>query len=101
MCGKRVSPFPLDIYKLEEFADDNFRFDKNCVKFSKQVENTAGKGEVACYEQFLLFRSLFNRLVLQTHTKRVNSTEQQDFRLVPIKSTTHTVNKIPIMSLKN
>ena len=26
--------------KLKEFADDNFYFDENCRKFSKQVENT-------------------------------------------------------------
>ena len=25
------------------------------AKLSKQVENTVGKGEIACYEQFLLF----------------------------------------------
>ena len=42
-------------------------------KFSKRVENTVGKGEVARYEQFLLVtnnfsfsHSVFKRLVLQT-----------------------------------
>ena len=29
--------------------DDNFQFDENSRKFSKQVENTVGKGEIACY----------------------------------------------------
>ena len=33
--------------KLKELADDNFKFDENCIKFSKWVENTAGKGEIA------------------------------------------------------
>ena len=45
----------LDSSKLKEFADDNFKFDENGKKLSKQVENTVGKGEIARYEQFLLF----------------------------------------------
>ena len=34
-----------------------FKFDENSRKFSKRVENTVGKGELARYEQFLLFPS--------------------------------------------
>ena len=30
-------------------------FDENGRKFSKPLENTVGKGEIARYEQFLLF----------------------------------------------
>ena len=56
----------LDLPKLKEFADDDFRFDENGRKFSKPGENTAGKGEIARYEQFLLFHSVFIRLVPQT-----------------------------------
>ena len=41
--------------KLKDFADDNFKFDDNGRKFSKPVENTGGKGEIARYKQFLLF----------------------------------------------
>ena len=52
-------PFPkqqiLDSSKLKEFADDNFQFDVIGRKFSKQVENTVGKGEIAQHKQFLLF----------------------------------------------
>ena len=51
----------LDSSKLKEFADDNFKFDKNGRKFSRQVENTAGKGEIARYEQFLLFSQCFRK----------------------------------------
>ena len=40
----------LDSSKLKEFADDNFKFDENSRKLSEQVENTVGKGEIACYE---------------------------------------------------
>ena len=45
----------LDWSKLKQSADDNFKFDENSIKFSKWVENTVGKGEIARYEQFLLF----------------------------------------------
>ena len=44
--------------KVKEFADDNFKFDINGRKFVKQVENTVGNGEIARYEQFLLFPSV-------------------------------------------
>ena len=59
--------------KLKAFSDDNFVFDENSRKFSKQVENTGGggggggKGEIARHQQFLLFpHSVFKRLALQT-----------------------------------
>ena len=47
--------------KQKEFADDNFKFDENARKFSKSVENAVGKGEIACYEQFLLFPQCFQK----------------------------------------
>ena len=37
-----------------DFADVNFKLNGNGRKFSKQVENTVGNGEIARYEQFLL-----------------------------------------------
>ena len=49
----------LEASKLKEFADDNFRFDENGRKLSKRVENSVGKGEIARYEQFLLFPQCF------------------------------------------
>ena len=69
----------LDSLKVKEFADDNFKFEENGRNFSKQVENTAGKGdengrnfskrlentegkaEIAHYEQFLLFPQCFQK----------------------------------------
>ena len=48
-------------YLLKEFADDNFKFDENGRKLSKQVENTVGKVEIAHYEQFLLFPKCFQK----------------------------------------
>ena len=37
----------LDSSKLKDFADDNFKLDKNGGKSSKTVENTVGKEEIA------------------------------------------------------
>ena len=52
----------LDSSKLKEFADDNFELDQNGKKFSKMVENTVGKGEIARYdEKFLLFPQCFQK----------------------------------------
>ena len=45
----------------KKLADDNFRLDKNIIKFSKLEENTVGKGEIAYYEQFLLFPQCFQK----------------------------------------
>ena len=56
----RVNPFPNNKITtlpnlLREFADDNFKSLENGRKFSKQVDNKMGKGEIACYKQYLLF----------------------------------------------
>ena len=65
-------PFPkqqiLDSSKLKEFADNNFEFDENGRKFSEQLENTVGKGEIAGYEQFLLY-PVFSKNLYCTHVK--------------------------------
>ena len=47
--------------QTEEFADDYFRFYVNGRNFSKRIENTVEKGEIARYEQFLLFLQCFQR----------------------------------------
>ena len=51
----------LDSSKLKEFADDNFKFAEKGRKLSKRVENTVGRGEIARYEQFLLFPHCFQK----------------------------------------
>ena len=60
-----INPFPddkiLDRSKLKLSAGNSFTFDENSRKFSKRVENTVGKGEIACYEQFLLFPQCFQQ----------------------------------------
>ena len=49
-CVVKSSPFHkreiLDCSTLKDFADNNFEFDENGIKFSKRVENTVGKGEI-------------------------------------------------------
>ena len=53
---------------MKQFADDNFICNENGKKFSKWVENTLGKGEIARYKQFLLFSQYSQKsLVLQIH----------------------------------
>ena len=49
----------LDFSKLKDFADDDFKFDEDGRKSSKQIKNTVGNGEIARYEQFLLFPQSF------------------------------------------
>ena len=60
----------LDSSKLKEFADDNFEFDEKGRKFSKRVENTAGKGEIARSEQFLLFPQCFQKTGVTTRKNK-------------------------------
>ena len=56
---------------MKEFADDNFKFDEDGRKLSKQVENTVGKGEIARYEQFLLFSLCFQKACFPEASKGV------------------------------
>ena len=67
------NPFPkpqiLDSSKLKEFADNNFNIAENGEKFSNREENTVGKGEIARYEQFLLFPQYFLKDVYCSHVK--------------------------------
>ena len=65
MCLCMFNPFPNDkfytLLKLKEFADDNFEIDKNSRMFSRWVENTVEKGEIARYRQFLLLPQCFQK----------------------------------------
>ena len=64
-CVMKIPSFPkrqiLDYSNLKVFADDKFKFHEIGRKFSKSVENTVGKGEIARYEQFLLFPLCFQK----------------------------------------
>ena len=49
------------LFQTERFADDNFTLDENGRKFSKLLENSVGKGEIARNEQFLFFPQRFQK----------------------------------------
>ena len=72
---KGLNPLPddkiLDRSNLKQSADDNFKFDENSRKFSKRVENTVRKGEIARYEQFLLFPQSFQKACFLEASKGV------------------------------
>ena len=61
----------LDSSKLKDFADDNFKFDQNSLKLFKPIENTVGRGEIARYEQFLLFPQCFQKTYFPGASKGV------------------------------
>ena len=61
----------LDLSNLKQSAEDNFKFDENSKKFSKWIENTVGKGEIARYEQFLLFPQCFQKACFPGASKGV------------------------------
>ena len=70
-----INPLPdnkiLDWSKLKQFADGNYKLYENGRKFSKRVENTVGKGEIARYEQFLLFPPCFQKACFTGASKGV------------------------------
>ena len=63
LSGKELTFSQMTHFKLflKEFAEDNFKLYENGRKFSKMVENSVGKGEIARYEQFLLFPQCFQK----------------------------------------
>ena len=61
----------LDSSELKGFVDDNFKFDENGRKLSKPIRNTVGKGEIARYEQFLLFPQCFQKTCFPGASKGV------------------------------
>ena len=68
-----TSPFPkqqvLDSSNLKELTDNNFELDENGRKFSKLVENTVGKGEIAHYELISPFPVVFSKDLYYRHVK--------------------------------
>ena len=49
------------LFQIETVCRYTSKFDESSIKFSKRVENTVGKGEIARYEQFLLFPQCFQK----------------------------------------
>ena len=59
------------LFQTERVCRLHFRFDENGSKLSKPVENIVGKGEIACYEQFLLFPQCFQKACFPRASKGV------------------------------
>ena len=59
----------LDSSELKEFADDNFKFDENSRKLSKQVENTVGKGQKCSLRAMAPFPTVFSKDLYCRHVK--------------------------------
>ena len=56
---------------MKQSVDDNFEFDVNSSKFSELVENTMSEGEIALYEQFLLYPQCFQKVCFPGASKGV------------------------------
>ena len=72
---ERVNPLPGKVFQTlpnwKSLQTTNFKFDENSRKLSKWLENTVGKGEIARYEQFLLFPQCFQNACFPGASKGV------------------------------
>ena len=59
------------LFQTERVCRKHFKLDENGRKTSKQAENTVGKGEIARYEQFLLFPQCFQKACFPEASKGV------------------------------
>ena len=59
------------LFQTKKVCRQQFQIDKNGRKLSKWEENTVGKGEIAHYEQFLLFPQCFQKACFQGASKGV------------------------------
>ena len=62
-------PFLNKIFRIFQIEKFGVKFDENGRKLSKQVENTVGKGEIAHYEQFFQFSTMFSKVLYYRHVK--------------------------------
>ena len=85
------NPLPDNKYfdSSKQFADNNFKFDENGRKLSKRVENTVGKGEIARYEQFLLFPQCFQKACFPRTSKGAIVWEWVKTKVISWRSVTY------------
>ena len=74
ICMKNITGLTLSqtnfrLSRLEQFADNNFSIDENGRKFSKRVENTVGKGEIAVSSNLSYSHSVFLKDLFCKHMK--------------------------------
>ena len=72
-CLIFINPSPkrhiLDSSRLKEYADDNFEFDKNGRKLSKQVEKHCGKRRNCSLRAISPFPAVFSKGLYCRHVK--------------------------------
>ena len=61
----------IRLFQTERACRRQFQIDINGRKLSKRVENTVGKGEIAHYEQFVLFPQCFQKALFPGASKGV------------------------------
>ena len=54
-------------FQTDRVCRQQFKFYENGTSFSRWVENTVGKGEIARYKQFLLFPQCFQKDLFCRH----------------------------------
>ena len=59
------------LFQIERVCRRQVQIDENGRKLSKRVENAVRKGEIACYEQFLLFPQCFQNVCFPGASKVV------------------------------
>ena len=71
ICLTHYQTTNLRLFQTERVCRRRIKFDENARKLSKRVENTVGKGEIARYEQFLLFPQFFQNACFPGASKGV------------------------------
>ena len=101
-----LNPFPNDKFYIPSIRNNLqmtiLKIDENSRKLSRPVENTVGKGEIARYEQFLLFPQCFRKVsTAELVWERVNLQcflkWQNELQLWPCWITNHTIKWMPFL----
>ena len=73
-CDSSLTHYQMtnfSLFQTERVCRRQFQFDENDRKLSKGIENTVGKGEIACFKQFLLFLQCFQKACFPGASKGV------------------------------
>ena len=74
LCGNGLTHYQttdFGLFQTERVCRRQLKFEENGRKLSKRVENTVEKGEIARYEQFLLFPQCFQKACFPGASKGV------------------------------
>ena len=80
------------LFQSQRVCKEQFQINESGRKFSKRVENTVEKGEIAYYDQFLPFQKSFQKkFVLQTCKK----TQKFDWKIADEKIKLLSLTDLP------